>query len=154
MYLSKKFIAGTVLTGVLAMAYPGSVQGGDLFPDSKKIKPLYAASVDVGRKHVLSFFLKKDGLCDVTMMVTDRPTKETEGDEIPALSTAKFKAEITGGGVATVGFDADAGAVLEYECAPGAQAMSIRELYPVAKTAPGPLYPYRFNKTTVAAVGG
>ena len=156
MNLSTKFIAGAALTGVLAMAYPGAVQGDDLLSGLKTMKPLQAVSMDVGRKHVLSYFLKKDDRCDLTMMVTDRPTKEPEGDEIPTLSTSRLKAEITGGKGTSFGFDTVAGRTLEYACAPGAQAMSVREVYPVAKTSPGPLYPYRFNrrKTSVALLGG
>jgi hypothetical protein len=154
--LPKKIFAVAAFIGALAMASLGSVQAEDQLFGGKTVKPLHAASFDVGRKHVMSYFLKKDGLCDVTMMVTDRPNKEPEGEEIPTLSTAKFKAEIIGGGVATVGFDEAAGALLQYACASGAQAMSVRALYPVAETAPAPLYPYRFNQTTLASssVGG
>lgn len=60
MNLSRKIIVGTALSGVLAMAYPGAVQGEDLSPGAKAMKPLYAVSFDVGAKHVLSYFLKKE----------------------------------------------------------------------------------------------
>ena len=157
MNLSKKFIAGTALTGVLAMAYPGAVQGEDLSSGLKTMKHLQAVSFDVGRKHVLSYFLKKGGRCDLTMMVTDRPDQTPEGDFIPSLSTAQFKAQITGGKTALFGFGATEGRALEYACATGAQAMSVREVYAVATSSrpPPPLYPNMYGAPMkLAGLGG
>jgi hypothetical protein len=157
MNLSTKFIAGTALTGVLAMAYPGALQAEDLSPGLKTMKPLYTVSFDVGRKHVLSYFLKKGGQCDLTMMVTNRPDEAPEGDDIPTLSTAQFKAQITGGKAALFGFDTTEGRALEYACATGAQAMSVREVYAVAATSrpPPPLYPNMYGTPVkMAGLGG
>jgi hypothetical protein len=158
MNLSTKFIAGTALTGVLAMAYPGALQAEDLSPGSKAMKPLYAVSFDVGRKHVLSYFLKKGGLCDLTMMVTDRPDETPWWSyDIPTLSTAQFKAQITGGETALFGFGATEGRALEYACATGAQAMSVRQVYAVASSspAPPPLYPNMYGAVMkIAGLGG
>ena len=138
MNLSTKFIAGTALTGVLAMADPGAVQAGDLSPGGTLMRPLYAVSFDVGRWHVLSYFLRKNARCDLTVMVTDRPDQTPEGDFIPSLSTAQFKAQITGGETALFGFGTTEGRALEYACATGAQAMSVREVYAVATSSPAP----------------
>ncbi len=157
MNLSKKFIAGTALTGVLAMAYPGALQGEDLSSGSKAMKHLQAVSFDVGSKHVLSYFLKKGGQCDLTMMVTDRPDQTPEGDFIPTLTTDRFKAEITGGRTALFGFDTTEGRALEYACATGAQAMSVREVYAVAASSPPPppLYPNMYGAPVkTAGLGG
>jgi hypothetical protein len=153
MNLSTKVIAVTALTGVLAMAYPGAVQAQDLSPGSKTMKPLYAVSFDVGRKHVLSYFLKKGGQCDLTMMVTDRPDQTLESDGIPTLSTAKFKAEITGGKTVLFGFGITEGRALEYACATGAQAMSVRQVYAVAVSSPPlpPLYPHMYGASVKMA---
>ena len=157
MNLSKKFIAGTALAGVLAMAYPGALQAEDLSSGSKAMKHLQAVSFDVGRKHVLSYFLKKGSQCDLTMMVTDRPDQTPEGDFIPTLSTAQFKAQITGGTTALFGFGAAEGRALEYACATGAQAMSVRQVYAVAASspAPPPLYPNMYGASVkMAGLGG
>jgi len=152
--LSKKIIAGTALTSVLAIAGPGAVQAEDLLSGLKTMKPLYAVSFDVGGKHVLSYFLKKGGRCDLTMMVTDRPDQTPEGDFIPTLSTAQFKAQITGGKTALFGFGATEGRALEYACATGAQAMNVREVYAVATSSPAlpPLYPHMYG-ASVRMVG-
>jgi hypothetical protein len=157
MNLSKKFIAGTALTGVLAMAYPGALQGEDLSPGSKAMKPLYAVSFDVGRKHVLSYFLKKGGRCDLTMMVTERPDETPWwSNEIPALTTDQFKAQITGGKTALFGFGTTEGRALEYACAMGAQAMSVRQVYAVAASSPPPppLYPHMYGASVKMAGWG
>ena len=158
MNLSKKIIAGAALTGVLAMAYPGALQAEDLSSGSKAMKPLYAVSFEVGRKHVTSYFLKKGGLCDLTMMVTDRPDETPWwSNDIPTLSTAQFKAQITGGETALFGFGATEGRALEYACATGAQAMSVRQVYAVASSspAPPPLYPNMYGTPVkIAGLGG
>ena len=51
---------------------------------------------------MLSYFLSKKGLCDLTVMVTDRPDAAPEGDEIPTLTTIRFQATIDGGKAAHV----------------------------------------------------
>ncbi|MES0385454.1 MAG: hypothetical protein ABUJ98_12800 [Hyphomicrobium sp.] len=130
----KKIFVATVLTGVLAMANLGAVQAGDSSQVWKPMKPLYAVSFDVGRKHVLSYFLSKKGQCDLTTLVTDRPDEAAEGDEIPELTTARFHAAIDGGKSAHV--DTAAGKSLEYVCATDAQAMSVRQVNQVAAASP------------------
>jgi hypothetical protein len=153
MNLSKKFIAGTALTGILAMAYPGALQGEDLSPGSTAMKHLQAVSLDVGRKHVLSYYLKKGGRCDLTMLVTDRPDETPEGDFIPSLTTDRFKAQITGGKTALFGFGAAEGRALEYACATGAQAMSVTQVYAIATSSPPPppLYPHMYGASVKLA---
>jgi hypothetical protein len=169
MNLSRKIVVGTALSGVLAMACPIVLQAEDL-PGGTTMKPLYAISFDVGAKHVLSYFLKKEHkptqnrikqsrfLCDLTVMVTEKPAKDPEGSRILTLSTTKFRAEIDGGGARMVGFDTAAGGMLEYGCTPGAQAMTVRQVDPAPKIAHPPLYPYdfhHFHGTKMAgAVGG
>ena len=130
MNLATKVIAATAVTCVLALADLGAVQAEDASPVGSQMKHLQAISFDVGRKHVLSYFLSKKGLCDLTVMVTDRPDATPEGKEIPTLSTARFQATINGGKNAHV--DTAEGKSLEYVCATGAQAMSVRQVNQVA----------------------
>ena len=134
MNLAKKIIAATAVTCVLALADLGAVQAGESSPGWRPMKPLYAVSFDVGRKHVLSYFLSKKGLCDLTVMVTDRPDAAPEGDEIPTLTTIRFQATIDGGKAAHV--DTAEGKSLEYVCATDAQAMSVRVVNQVAASSP------------------
>ena len=130
MNFAKKIVAATAVTCVLALADLGAVQAGDSSQVWKPMKPLYAVSFDVGRKHVLSYFLSKNGQCDLTTLVTDRPDEAAEGDEIPALETVRFHAAINGG--KRTRFDTGGGKSLEYACATDAQAMSVRQVNQVA----------------------
>jgi len=130
MNIVKKIVAATAVTCVLAIANLGAVQAGDTSPVASQMKHLQAISFDVGRKHVLSYFLSKNGLCDLTILVADRPNEAAESHEIPALATARFKAEIDGGKSAHL--DTTEGKSLEYVCAADAQAMSVRQVNQVA----------------------
>ena len=134
MNLAKNIIVATALTGVLAMAHLGAVQARDGTPVWRTMKPLHAISFDVGRKHVLSYFLSKNGLCELTLMVADRPDETPKGDEIPTLATTRFKTAIDGGKAARL--DTAEGKSLEYVCATDAQAMRVRELDRVAVASP------------------
>ena len=73
---------------------------------------------------MLCYFLSKNGLFDLTILVTDRPDEAAEGDEIPTLATARFHTAIDGGKTALL--DTAEGKSLEHACATDAQAMSVR----------------------------
>jgi len=134
MKLARKLFVATLLTGIVALADLGAAQAGDYSPVWNTMKPLYAVSFNVGRKHVLSYFLRKSGRCDLTLMVTDRPGEDPKGDEIPPLHTERFRAAIDDG--RTARFDTAEGTSLEYACAAGAQTMSVRKLNRVAVSSP------------------
>jgi hypothetical protein len=150
MNFAKKLFVATALTGFLATANLGAAQAGDFSPGWKPMKPLYAVSFDVGRKHVLSYFLNKNGQCDLTTLVTDRPDEAAEGDEIPTLNTTRFRAAINGG--KTAHLDIAEGKSLEYACAADAHAMGVRQVSPVAVASPHPQR--RINKVAAAGLGG
>ncbi len=134
MNLAKNIIVATALAGVLVLADHGAVQAGDGPRVWRTMKPLYAISFDVGRKHVLSYFLSKNGLCDLTLVVTDRPDGALEGNQIRPLTTTRFTAEIDGGKTARM--DTVEGKALEYTCAKDAQAMMVRKVNQVAIASP------------------
>ena len=134
MQLTRRVWVATLLSSVITLTNLAAAQAGDYSLVWMTMKPLYAVSFDVGRKHVLSYFLSKSGLCDLTVMVTDRPSEAPKGDEISPLSTARFTALINGGKIARL--DTAEGKAFEYECERGAQGMSIREVKQVAATSP------------------
>jgi len=134
MQLTSRVWVTTLLISGITLTNLAAAQAGDYSPVWRTMKPLYAVSFDVGRKHVLSYFLTKSGLCDLTVMVTDRPSEAPKGDEIRPLSTSRFAALINGGKI--VRFDTAEGKAFEYECQRGAQEMSIREVTQVAATSP------------------
>jgi len=133
MKFAKKVFAATALTGFLAIASLGAVQAGDSSPVWKPMKPLYTVSFDVGRKHVLSYFLSKTGQCDLTTLVTDRPGEASKGVDIPVLMTIRFRVQIAGGKSAHL--DTAEGKSLEYVCAMDAQTMSVRQANQVASAS-------------------
>lgn len=128
------FFSIALLSFMLIAGQLAAAQAGDYTTEWKTMKPLYAVSVDVGRKHVLSYFLNKIDHCDLTLMVTDRPSKVPDGDEIPKLSTARFTAAIDGGESAR--FDTGEGKALEYACATSARTMRVREVNQIAIASP------------------
>lgn len=133
MCLAKNIVGAATLTGVLAIANLATVKAGDSSSVWRPMKPLYAISFDVGRKHVLSYFLSKEGVCDLSMIVADRPDEAPGGNEVPGLETVRFEAVIEGG--KTARFDTAEGNSLEYACPMGAQMMTVRGLNQVALSA-------------------
>ena len=133
MNLAKNIFVATALTGVLAIGNLGTLEAGESSSVWRPMKPLYAISFDVGRKHVLSYFLSKNGLCDLTMIVAFPPDEPPRSNELPRLETVRFQAVIEGG--KTARFDAAEGNSLEYACPMGAQMMTVRGLNQVAQNA-------------------
>ena len=134
MLLTRRVWVATLLSSVITLTNLAAAQAGDYSPVWRTMKPLYAVSFDVGRKRVLSYFLSKRGLCDLTVLVTDRANEPPLGDDIRPLSTSRFTALINGGKIARL--DTAEGKAFEYECERGAQGMSIREVKQVAATSP------------------
>jgi len=130
MSLAKNIIGAVALTSVLAMTHFGAVHAGDGTSAWRPMKPLHAINFDVGRKHVLSYFLKKKGVCDLTMVVSDRPDVAPRGSKLPSLQSVRFEAVIEGGKKAR--FDTAEGNSLEYTCPIGAHVMTVRALNQVA----------------------
>ncbi len=79
------------------------------------MKPLGAASFDLGSKHVVGYFLPTDGRCRLTLMIG-----EANGEAAPPAARLMFLVE--GGGRAR--FDSESGESLSFACKTGAAAMS------------------------------
>ena len=134
MELAKKMIATTFLTGILLAAQMGIARADDDLAVWRTMKPLYAISLQVGRKHVLSYFLDKGSWCELTVMVTDQPDKVIGGNELPVLATTRFISAIEAG--SSVHLDASSGTALAYACATDAKWMTVRKVYHVAIASP------------------
>ncbi|WP_159727499.1 hypothetical protein [Methylosinus sp. Ce-a6] len=84
------------------------------------LKPLAAASFEVGRKHVLSYFVGADGACRLTVIVFDAASPvETS----PATATTRFIVPISSGKSANL--DTAVARTLHFACAPDATAMTV-----------------------------
>jgi len=93
-------------------------------------KPLAGVSLHLGSKHAIGYFQQADGVCQLTLVVGEEP----RGDEIPAVTPARFSAAIEAGRNAR--FDTGGGTQLRFSCAPSAAAMTVKTLHQVAYTAP------------------
>jgi hypothetical protein len=98
-------------------------------------KPLQGVSLHLGSKHAIGYYLKGDDVCQLTLVVGEEPVgEEPVGEEIPAVTPARFSAAIKAGRSAQ--FDTGSGTVLDFNCAPGAIAMTVESLRQVVYTAP------------------
>jgi hypothetical protein len=91
------------------------------------MKPLMATSLDVGSKHVVSYFLNADGQCKLTLMIAD-----AAGDDDNARSEQilRLRLMVEPGRAALV--DTTDGRLLQFACEPNAQAMNATLLDRVA----------------------
>jgi hypothetical protein len=91
------------------------------------MKPLGATSLDVGSKHVVSYFLKADGQCKLTLMIADAARDENSEASAQIL---RVRLMVEPGRPALV--DTTEGRLLQFACAPDAQAMNATLLDQVA----------------------
>jgi hypothetical protein len=90
------------------------------------MKPLGARSLDVGSKHVVSYFLNADGQCKLTLMIADATREDSE----PSAQVLRVRLMVEPGRPALV--DTTEGRMLQFACEPGAQAMNATLLDQVA----------------------
>jgi hypothetical protein len=95
-------------------------------PSSVTMKPLMAASLDSGSKHVVSYFLASGGQCKLTLMVSDQPTDDAR----PSETGARFQVAVEAGGTAS--FDTENGKSLRFACKPDARSMTAMKVDRVA----------------------
>jgi hypothetical protein len=91
------------------------------------MKPLGATSLDVGSKHVVSYFLNADGQCKLTLMIADAARDENSE---PSAQILRLRLTVEPGRPALV--DTTEGRLLQFACQPGAQAMNATLLDQVA----------------------
>jgi hypothetical protein len=99
------------------------------------MKPMMAVSFDAGSKHVVSYFLKGDGDCKLTLMIGERSRDERDG-ALPQAS--RLNVAVEAGTMANL--DNEDGKSLQFACKAGAQAMTATVVdrvafYPAAKFA-------------------
>lgn len=82
---------------------------------TEELRPLRAASFELGSEQVLAFYVPADGLCKVTLMIA-----ETREDQAPALGS-RLSLRIEPGRSAT--FDGRDGQSLRLACRPEAAAL-------------------------------
>jgi hypothetical protein len=116
-------IAATVFAGILSAS--AAAQAGNASAPLA-MKPLHGISFDIGTKRAVSYFLSQSGQCKLTLVVAEA----MKGDEVPIDTPVRFEVAIDGGKYAR--FDAAEGKSLQFDCAPGTQAMNVTEVKQVA----------------------
>lgn len=112
MITAKRTLA-LALGGAMFLAAASAPQAGERF-EPKTMKAMSAASFDVGAKHVIGYFLNRDGACKLTLMVGESTT----------LTGAPARLQVSINWGKSAGFDAGEGKTLLFTCKPGATAMS------------------------------
>ena len=94
---------------------------------TEELRPLRAASFELGSERVLAFFVPADGRCKVTLMIA-----QTREDEVPALGS-RLSLRIEPGRSAT--FDGRDGQSLRLACRPEAAALLTSRVKTLAASA-------------------
>lgn len=113
------------LGGLSLAANANSPRAGE--PAALTMSPMQAQSLDVGPKHVVTYFLAGDDHCRLTLMIVDA------GDDAYQLAS-RIQLAVDSGGTARL--DTMEGASLAFACDNGAQAMRVTRIER-AKAAPG-----------------
>jgi hypothetical protein len=113
-----KLIVAAAFGGALCLAAGMSPSAAES-RSPKTMKPMHAISLDVGSKHVVGYFLNAEGRCKLTLMVADVPRDETSE---PSSQIMRLRLTVEPGRPALV--DTTEGRLLQFGCAPDAQAMN------------------------------
>jgi hypothetical protein len=84
------------------------------------LKPLAAASIDAGPKHMVGYFIGSEGACRLTLMIADAPNLE---QATPGTGTTRLVVPIDSGKSAQV--DTSVSKTLRFACAPNGEAMTV-----------------------------
>jgi hypothetical protein len=126
MMTTGKLIVTAALSVALGLATGSGVSAAESRSPTT-MKPLHAVSLDVGSKHVVGYFLNAEGRCKLTLMVADVPRDETSE---PSSQIMRLRLTVEPGRPALV--DTTEGRLLQFGCAPDAQAMNATLLDQVA----------------------
>jgi len=109
-------VAATAFAGALGLAVGGALSAAEnvTFPT---MRPLMAASFDVGSKHVVSFFRKSGDNCNLTLMIAETADAESA---LPRELASRLLIAVEPGRAAR--FDAPEGERLTFACRDGARA--------------------------------
>ena len=115
----------TVLTrAAMLMSLSLVAMSGTAFGDEHAAKLVvmqaHGAALDVGSKHIVSYFTAGKGVCDVTVLIGDKADSEGDGGSIGT----RVKFAVPSGMTART--DTAEGKSLEFACTSGASTMSIR----------------------------
>jgi len=121
----------TALVALVSLALSGSVEAAELDTTLRAL-PMHGVSFDIGSKHAISYFLIKDGNCDLTVWLTDI----SHDDESTPGTATRMVLSVAPGRTMQVG--SAEGMAAEFACAANAESMSVLTLTEVAYSKPRP----------------
>jgi hypothetical protein len=125
MRLKTTIVTAAALLSLTAAAVAGEADA------TGAMKPLKAVSTDVGARHLVSFFVKGEGRCDLTVLTADR---FDENAVAAPANVQRLRLQVDPNRSARL--DAPGGASLEFACAPNATAMTLTRIDRLAMQAP------------------
>lgn len=123
MSMFKNFLSAAIVTAISATTV---VAGQGVRPI--ELIPEHGQSFDVGNQRAVSYFLNRDGVCNLTLMLADHYNND---DVVPGAAT-RITILVTPGRPARI--DTAKGKSLGFECREKAEAMSITQVQQVAWT--------------------
>ena len=111
------------IAAVVLAFLSGAVEAGE---PTLRALPLHAISFDLGSKHAVSYFVVKDGNCELTVLLADLAGDDDIHQSPPARMTVPIAAKRT----AIV--SSPGGTAAEFACAANAEAMTVRLFKEVA----------------------
>jgi hypothetical protein len=118
-----------MLASISLVALSGTAFGDE--PQLKRVvMQAHGAAMDIGSKHIVSYFTAENGVCNVTVLIGDKANDE--GDNSSTGTRVKFA--VPAGRTART--DTAEGKSLEIACTSGASTMSIRPVDLMAYAAP------------------
>ena len=109
----------TALVALVSLALSGSLEAAELDTTLRAL-PMHAVTFDIGSKHAISYFLIKDGNCDLTVWLTDI---SLDDEATPSMATRMVLAVAPG---KTMRVGSAEGMAAEFACAANAESMSVR----------------------------
>lgn len=125
----KSITSSVAWAGFAFLSVSASAAGRDT---TLRAMPMHGVSFDIGSKHAVSYFLVKDGNCDLTVWLVDRAREEEVASDTPT----RMVIEVAPGKSTQVG--SEEGRVAEFACSANAGSMSIRTLTETAYSKPRP----------------
>lgn len=117
----------TVAAALGGALYLAAIAGPSIAGDWSDITMthLQAKNFDVGAKHIVSFYLKADGVCRLTLMIA-----ESTSEDAASAQTSRLQLVVVPGKSAR--FDTAQGKSLSFACEQNALAMIVRRIDRVA----------------------
>ncbi len=120
-------VLATAFLSLLAMN--GAARSNDQY-EKLVVVQAHGAALDVGSKHIVSYFTAQQGVCNVTLLIGNKANSEGEGASIGT----RVKFNVPAGMTART--DTAEGKSLEFACRSGASTMSIQPLDLLAYSGP------------------